>query len=204
MLILCVSCCLAPISLIQMQVGNAWFSHRPICSASIQSFGKETIYIIWRTRWSVTEEKTHLLWRAGTEALQIRKSYLGCHCLRLGVTVTTAEWVGIMLVLHLLLHCTAHQVTSKHVWCWVQLDWLLCTPSWASSNSLLTWRAGDLQQVTSVTVTSSAIMAGSRRSLVAACSLLLVLWNRVFSLHILGSVGINTAGPVLLHVNSIG
>lgn len=54
----------------------------------------------------------------------------------------------------------------------------------------------------SVTVTSSTVLPGSRRSLVAGCSLL--LWDCVSSLHALESVEINTAGPVLLHVNSIG
>lgn len=34
----------------------------------------------------------------------------------LGVIVTLAEWAGIMLLLHLLLHCTTHQVTSKPCW----------------------------------------------------------------------------------------
>lgn len=46
MLILCVSCCVTPILLIQIQVGNALFSRLPICSVSIQFLRKETIYII--------------------------------------------------------------------------------------------------------------------------------------------------------------
>jgi len=48
-----------------------------------------------------------------------------------------------MLALHPLLGCTAHHVTAKLVWRWVQLDWLPGTPSWASSSSLLTGKAGE-------------------------------------------------------------
>lgn len=139
-------------------------------------------FVLWA--FSSLERKPFISSKEHVGQLQKRKHIL-CACRHIGIAdkqesfkmllspcwgllLCPAEWVGIMSVLH---HCTACQVTSKRVWWWVQLSPLPYTPAWALSNSLLTWKAGDLQLVMrgdqTEAMTSSTIAVGSGRNLVA-------------------------------------
>lgn len=154
------SCCITPISLIQIQVGNAWFNHVPVCSASTQSLRKETTYIIWRTHWSVTGEKNECFGRRHTVISDKQKWFRMALFLYWGLP--SPHQVGRdVVVLLLLLHCTASLVTPKHTrWCaeftqlpctgvtrllvkwWshrAQLCGFYCHPSWWSRGK--TWRS---------------------------------------------------------------
>lgn len=120
------SCCITPISLIQIQVGNAWFNHVPICSASTQSLRKETTYIIWRTHWSVTGEKNECFGCRHTVISDKQKWFRMALFLYWGLP--SPHQVGRdVVVLLLLLHCTASLLTPKHTqWC-AEFTRLPCT-----------------------------------------------------------------------------